>query len=382
MSNKVYKDTLVLHTGNEFDKHTGAVSMPIYQVSTYQQTAPGEHRGFEYSRTENPTRAALEQTMAVLENGKRGLAFASGMAAISTVFMLFNSGDHVIVSDDVYGGTYRVLNKVFSRLGLVVSYIDTTNLEAIEKAITSATKAIFIESPTNPLMKVTNINRVGEIAHNNKLLLIVDNTFMTPYWQNPITLGADVVIHSATKYLAGHSDVVAGMVVTATDDLGDKLHFLQNAVGAILGPYDAWLIMRGIKTLALRMEKHEQNARIIAEWLTKLPVVQKVYYPGLTTHPQHEIAVRQAQGFGGMLSFELTSKELADQLVCKVRLITLAESLGAVESLIGLPVKMSHASVPIERKIELGITDRLVRLSVGIENINDIQEDIIQALGL
>lgn len=376
----MHQETLVLHTGQEVDVRTGAVSVPIYQVSTYRQKGPGEHLGYEYSRTSNPTREALEKTAAALEEGSRGLAFASGLAAINTVFSLFNSGDRFLVSDDVYGGTYRILTKVFSRLGIDADFVDTSDLAAVAAAITPHTRALFIETPTNPLLKVSDIAAAAALAHEHGMLLLVDNTFMTPYWQKPLTLGADVVIHSATKYLGGHSDVVGGLAVTRDEKLGEELAFLQNAQGGILGPFDSWLLLRGIKTLSVRMERHEQNARELAQWLTTRPEVRRVYYPGLPTHPGHELAKRQARGFGGMVSFELQTAAQADRLLRRVRLITLAESLGAVESLINLPAKMTHASIPPERRQELGVTDSLVRLSVGIEHVADLREDILQAL--
>ncbi|WP_422444533.1 bifunctional cystathionine gamma-lyase/homocysteine desulfhydrase [Thermoanaerobacterium sp. DL9XJH110] len=373
-------DTKLLHTGFETDEKTGAVSYPIYQVSTYRQEAPGKHLGYEYSRTGNPSREALEKVIASLEEGKRGFAFASGMAAITAVFMLFSKGDHVIVSDDVYGGTYRVLSKVFDRMGIEAAYVDTTDLTSIKKAIKSNTRAVFIETPTNPLLKITDIRAVAELCDTHSLLLLVDNTFMTPYWQKPLSLGADIVIHSATKYLGGHSDVVAGLAAVKDEDLGEKLHFIQNSTGGVLGPFDSWLLMRGIKTLGLRMQRHEQNANELAGFLTTLPQVKKVYYPGLPEHPGHEIQKRQAGGFGGMISFELASEELAEKMLRKLKIITLAESLGAVESLISLPARMTHASIPEEERKARGISNSLVRLSVGIEDVRDLKDDILTAL--
>jgi cystathionine beta-lyase/cystathionine gamma-synthase len=376
----VRPDTKLLHTGFETDEKTGAVSYPIYQVSTYRQEAPGKHLGYEYSRTGNPSREALEKVIASLEEGKRGFAFASGMAAITAVFMLFSKGDHVIVSDDVYGGTYRVLSKVFDRMGIEAAYVDTTDLTSIKKAIKSNTRAVFIETPTNPLLKITDIRAVAELCDTHSLLLLVDNTFMTPYWQKPLSLGADIVIHSATKYLGGHSDVVAGLAAVKDEDLGEKLHFIQNSTGGVLGPFDSWLLMRGIKTLGLRMQRHEQNANELAGFLTTLPQVKKVYYPGLPEHPGHEIQKRQAGGFGGMISFELASEELAEKMLRKLKIITLAESLGAVESLISLPARMTHASIPEEERKARGISNSLVRLSVGIEDVRDLKDDILTAL--
>lgn len=374
-------DTKVLHAGHEFDTHTGAVSVPIYQVSTFKQHGVGVHAGYEYSRTGNPTREALEKTMAALENGATGLAFASGLAAISTTFMLFKNGDHIIAADEMYGGTFRVLDKVFKELGLEISYVDISDPAALGAAIQVNTRAIYLETPTNPLYKVLDIKTVSEISSSQHLLLIVDNTLMTPYWQRPLDLGADIVVHSGTKYLGGHSDLIAGLVVAKTAELGERLHFLQNATGGILGPFDSWLLMRGIKTLALRMEKHEANARELAPWLTTLPQIKKVYYPGLETHPQHNLALQQASGFGGMISFELDSPEQALRMLARLQLITLAESLGGVESLICLPAQMTHASIPPARRQALGISDSLVRLSVGIENVADIKTDLLLALG-
>lgn len=376
----IKKDTLVLHTGFEYDEFTGAVSVPIYQVSTYEQDASGGNKGFLYSRSGNPTRSALEKTIATLEHGSRGLAFASGLAAITTVLLLFSSGDHVVVSDVIYGGTYRLITKVFNRLGISATFVDTTNLQAVQAAITPHTKGVFIETPANPLMNITDIQAIADICHDTEIKLIVDNTFMTPYWQNPLLLGADIVVHSATKYLGGHSDVLAGLVVTASDELGEELYFLQKATGAVLGPQDSWLIMRGIKTLGVRMEKHESNAQELAEWLATLPQVKKVYYPGLPDHPQYAIAQQQARGFGGMLSFELASIEVAEQFFSKLRLITFAISLGGVESLICLPAKTTHAAIPSEVREKIGILDSLVRFSVGIENVTDLKKDILQAL--
>lgn len=374
------KKTQLIHGGIFGDDHTGAVSVPIFQVSTYKQDGPGNHRGYEYSRTGNPTRHALEVLIAELESGKRGFAFASGMAATTAVFTLFNQGDHVLVTDDVYGGSFRVITKVLSRFGITATFIDTSNLAEIEKNIQSNTKAIFLESPTNPLLKITDIAEITKIAKKNNLLTIVDNTFATPYWQNPLTLGADIVVHSATKYLGGHSDVVAGLAVVNSEELGEKLHFIQNATGGVLGPQDSWLLLRGIKTLGIRMEEHEYNAHKIAEFLVQHDQVSKVYYPGLVNHPNHEIAKKQARGFGGMISFDVGSGEKAAKVLTSVKYFTLAESLGAVESLISIPALMTHASIPAERRAELGITDGLIRISVGLEDAEDLIEDLTQAL--
>ncbi|MGA8941109.1 MAG: bifunctional cystathionine gamma-lyase/homocysteine desulfhydrase [Thermoactinomyces sp.] len=373
-------DTKLIHGGVFGDKHTGAVSVPIYQVSTYKQKRVGEHAGYEYSRTGNPTRAALEQMIAELENGEAGLAFASGMAAVSAVLSLFNQGDHLVVGDDVYGGTYRVIAKVFQRLGIKATFVDTSDSRQVEAAVLPETRAIYMETPSNPLLKVSNIREIAKLAKAKGLLLIVDNTFMTPYWQNPLDLGADIVVHSATKYLGGHSDVVAGLVVTKEKALGGELHFLQNSIGGILGPQDSWLLLRGMKTLGLRMKQHEQNARQIASWLQEQKEVKLVYYPGLETHPGHEIARKQGRGFGGIISFDVGSEQMADQVLEKTRYFTLAESLGAVESLISVPARMTHASIPADRRAELGITDGLIRISVGVEDAEDLIADLEQAL--
>ncbi len=373
-------DTLVLHTGNEIDGQFGALSIPIYQVSTFLQDAQGNTKGYEYSRAGNPTRNALEKAFAAIEHGARASAFGSGLAAIAAVFMLHDSGDHVVVSNVVYGGTYRLLTQVLNRMGIAATFVDTTDLGAIEAAIKPNTKAVFVETPTNPLMEVADLRAIAALCKKKNLKMIVDNTFMSPYWQNPLLLGADIVVHSATKYLGGHSDVVAGLVVTATEELGEQVHFMQKAMGGILGPQDCWLLMRGIKTLSVRMEKHEQNARALAEWLCTLPEIKKVYYPGLQSHPQHEIAKKQARGFGGMISFELADAALADSFLNRLQIITLAISLGGVESLICCPAKTTHASIPVEVLNRLGISDRLVRFSVGIENVEDLKEDILQAL--
>ena len=374
------RKTQLIHGGIFGDETTGAVSVPIYQVSTYKQDGPGNHRGYEYSRTGNPTRYALETLIAELEGGKRGFAFASGMAATTAVMLLLNQGDHVLVTDDVYGGSFRVITKVLNRFGIDATFINTSDLNEIEKNIKENTKAIFLESPTNPLLKITDIAEVSKIAKANGLLTIVDNTFATPYWQNPITLGADIVLHSATKYIGGHSDVVAGLAVVNDEELGEKLHFVQNSTGGVLGPQDSWLLLRGIKTLGLRMEGHEQNTSKIVDYLVEHQAVSKVYYPGLTNHPNHELAKKQARGFGGMVSFDVGSGEKAAKVLSKVKYFTLAESLGAVESLISIPALMTHASIPAERRAELGITDGLIRISVGLEDAEDLLEDLQQAL--
>ncbi|MDR7073593.1 bifunctional cystathionine gamma-lyase/homocysteine desulfhydrase [Fictibacillus barbaricus] len=374
------RKTQLIHGGIPSDKQTGAVSFPIYQVSTYKQDEVGVHKGYEYSRTGNPTRNALEELIKDLEGGKRGFAFGSGMAAITAVMMMFNTGDHVILTDDVYGGTYRVMSKVLNRLGIESTFVDTTDVEKIEAALKPNTKALYVETPTNPLLKVTDIEAAAKWAKSKNLLFMVDNTFNTPYWQNPIELGADIVLHSATKYIGGHSDVVAGLVVVNDEKLGEDLHFVQNSTGGVLGPQDSWLLIRGIKTLGLRMEAHESNTKKIVEFLKNHPSVEKIYYPGLEEHPQHEIAKKQSGGFGGMVSFDVGSESKANAVLQKVKYFTLAESLGAVESLISVPARMTHASIPAERRAELGITDGLVRISVGIEDVEDLIEDLKNAL--
>ncbi|MBR3118564.1 bifunctional cystathionine gamma-lyase/homocysteine desulfhydrase [Oceanobacillus profundus] len=372
--------TKMIHGGITGDEQTGAVSVPVYQVSTYKQDEVGKHRGYEYSRTGNPTRHALETVIADLENGKAGFAFGSGMGAMTSVMMLFNAGDHVVLTDDVYGGSYRLMSKVLNRFDLEHTFTNTSSSDEVEAAIQENTKAIFVETPTNPLLKITDIRKMAEIARKHDILLIVDNTFATPYWQQPLDLGADIVLHSATKYIGGHSDVVAGLVVVNTEELAEQLHFIQNSVGAVLGPQDSWLIMRGIKTLAIRMEAIEANTKKIVSFLEKHESVSTIYYPGRETHSGHEIAKQQTTGFGGMVSFDVGSAEKADEVLGKVNYFTLAESLGAVESLISVPAKMTHASIPAERRQELGITDGLIRISVGIEDADDLIDDLKIAL--
>jgi cystathionine gamma-lyase / homocysteine desulfhydrase len=376
----VKRKTKLIHGGISTDPATGAVSFPIYQVSTYKQEGVGGHKGYEYSRTGNPTRFALEELIKDLEGGQAGFAFGSGMAAMTAVMMLFNSGDHVILTDDVYGGSFRVMTKVLNRLGIDSTFVDTSNLNTIVSAIKPNTRAIHLETPTNPLLKITDIEAVANLAKEHGLLSIVDNTFSTPYWQNPIELGADIVLHSATKYLGGHSDVVAGLAVVNSKKLAEDLHFVQNSTGGILGPQDSWLLIRGIKTLGIRMEETEKNTAAIVHFLHEHPAVKKVFYPGLETHPHHAIAKKQVRGFGGMVSFDVGSAENADKLLSKIHYFTLAESLGAVESLISVPARMTHASIPAERRAELGITDGLVRISVGLEDVEDLIDDLKQAL--
>lgn len=372
--------TKMIHSGITTDKETGAVSVPIYQVSTYSQEAAGKHSGYEYSRTGNPTRHALETIIAELENGKAGFAFSSGMAAITSCFMLFDAGDHMVMTDDVYGGSYRLTTKVLNRYQLDHTFTDTSNIEKVEAAIQENTKALFIETPTNPLLKITDLKKISELAKKHGLMLIVDNTFATPYFQQPLDLGADIVLHSATKYIGGHSDVVSGLVAVKSENLAEQIHFIQNSVGAVLGPQDSWLLMRGMKTLALRMEAIEANARQMVEFLSNHTKVSSIYYPGIQTHPGHEIAKKQATGFGGMISFDVGSAEKAEEVLRRLNYFTLAESLGAVESLISIPAKMTHASIPADRRRKLGITDGLIRVSVGIEDIDDLIEDLDNGL--
>jgi cystathionine gamma-lyase/cystathionine beta-lyase/cystathionine gamma-lyase/homocysteine desulfhydrase len=372
--------TICLHAGQEPDPSTGAIVTPIYQTSTYVQDELGRHKGFEYARTQNPTRMALERNIAAIESGKAGFAFASGMAAIGAVATLLSSGDHVVVSDNTYGGTFRLFDKVLARYRLAFSYVDTSDLEAVERAMTPATRMLFVETPSNPIMALTDLRAVSRLAHRHRVRLVVDNTFASPYNQRPIELGADLVVHSTTKYLNGHSDSVGGIVIAVGDEEIEWLRFVQNAEGAILGPFDSWLVLRGTKTLPVRMQAHNVNGLALAEFLSAHPKVKKVFYPGLPSHPQLELAQRQMRGFGGMLSFDLGSLEAARQLLNGVRLMSLAESLGGVETLISHPATMTHASVPADRRAALGITDGLVRISAGVEDIDDLREDLTQAL--
>lgn len=376
--------TLAIHAGQSPDPSTGAVMTPIYATSTYAQSSPGVHQGFEYSRSHNPTRFAYERCVAALEGGSRGFAFASGLAATSTILELLDSGSHVIAMDDVYGGTYRLFERVRRRsAGLDFSWIDLTDPGAFEAAIQPNTRMVWIETPTNPLLKLVDIERISAIARTRGLLVVVDNTFASPILQRPLELGAHIVMHSATKYLNGHSDIVGGMVVVGDDvELAEKLAFLQNAVGGIQGPFDSFLALRGLKTLHLRMKAHCENALALAEWLQTHAAVEKVVYPGLKAHPQYELAKRQMHGFGGMVSIYVKGGfEAAKRLCERVRIFALAESLGGVESLINHPAVMTHASVPPERRSQLGIADNLVRLSVGVEDVEDLRADLDNALG-
>ncbi|MFZ9761164.1 MAG: cystathionine gamma-synthase [Candidatus Kapaibacteriota bacterium] len=373
--------TRAIHAGQEPDPLTGAVTVPLYQTSTYAQEGIGQHKGFEYARTQNPTRFAWEASMANLEQGCAGFAFGSGMAAIDAVMRLLSSGDHVICAEDMYGGTFRLFDKVLKRYGIEFSVVDMTNHDAVKSAIQSGkTKMIYTESPTNPMMKLTDIEALASIAHEAHALLIVDNTFASPYAQKPITLGADIVLHSATKYLGGHSDLVSGIVVAKQESIAEQLRFIQNAAGAVPGPMECWLCLRSIKTLAVRMKQHEENAKAIAEYCSKHPAIKATHYPGLENHPQYALAKKQMTGFGGMISIELGSIEKAKKFTTTVKLFTLAESLGGVESLVCHPVSMTHGSIPQEQRERLGITEGLVRLSVGIEDKEDLMADIAQAL--
>ncbi len=373
-------ESMLIHGGISGDDRTGAVNVPIYQTSTFQQQGLGINKGYEYSRTGNPTREALESLIAELEDGVAGFAFASGMAAITAVLSLFKSGDRIIISSNVYGGTFRVLDKIFLNFGITYSIEDTTDLGALDKRISSDVKAILIESPANPLMSITDIRGVSEISKKHGILTIVDNTFMTPYLQRPIDLGADIVVHSATKYLGGHSDLIAGLVVVNSKELAERIHFIQNATGGILQPFDSFLLIRGIKTLGVRMDRHVDNARTIVEFLKINDSVKKVYYPGDPEFKGYDINIKQARNGGAMLSFELKDGHDIRKFFSSLRLVALAESLGGVESLICHPSSMTHASIPKDIRQKVGITDGLIRLSVGIENINDIISDIQNAI--
>jgi cystathionine beta-lyase/cystathionine gamma-synthase len=372
--------TRAVHAGQRPDESTGAIMPPIYQTSTYVQSALGIHKGFEYARTRNPTRDALERNIAALEGGTHGIAFASGMAAIDAALRLFSSGDHIICGDNVYGGTHRLMTQVLERIGLRFSFVDTRDPGNVERALTAATKMVFVETPTNPMMHLTDLAAVARIVRRHNAILAVDNTFATPVFQRPLELGAELIVHSTTKYLNGHSDVVGGMVVTTREDLAERLAYLQNAAGAVPGPLDCWLSLRGTKTLCVRMERHDRSGRQLAQWLENHRAVPQVYYPGLTSHPQHELACRQMQGFGGMISLDLGSLDRARAMVDATRVFALAESLGGVESLIGHPVTMTHATVPRELRESTGLSLGLVRLSVGLEDVDDLTADLDQAL--
>ncbi|MBP7556887.1 MAG: cystathionine gamma-synthase [Chitinophagaceae bacterium] len=375
--------TKLIHAGAEPDPSTGAIMTPIFQTSTYVQEAPGVNKGFEYARSQNPTRKALEEALAIIENGRYGLAFSSGVAATDAVIKLLNPGDEVIAASDMYGGTYRLFTKVFEKFGIRFIYVDTTNPENISKAITPATRLIWLETPTNPLMNITDIAAVATIAHNAGAWLCVDNTFASPYLQNPLDLGADIVMHSATKYLGGHSDVIQGALIMNDAALREQLYFIQKSCGAVPGPMDCFLVLRGIKTLGVRMRQHSENGRKVAHWLRQHPKVARVYWPGFEDHPGYAVASRQMRDFGGMISFELKndSQEEARRVLSSTHLFSLAESLGGVESLINHPASMTHASIPREERLKNGLTDSLIRLSVGIEDADDLIADLQQAIG-
>ena len=372
--------TICIHAGQVPDPSTGAIITPIYQTSTYVQEALGKHKGYEYGRTQNPTRSALEGNLAAMEGGRAAFAFASGLAATGAIMTLLESGDHVVVTDNTYGGTYRLFERVLRRSQLDFTYVDTADLDAIRGAIRPSTKMLFIETPTNPTLRLTDLEAASAIGHEHQLAVVVDNTFASPYVQRPLELGADLVLHSTTKFLNGHSDSVGGAVIANRDDHIDWLRFIQNAEGAIIGPMDAWLVLRGTKTLPVRMERHNINAQAVAEYLERHPKVARVHYPGLPSHPQHALASRQMRGYGGVVSFELGSLDRASQFLNHVALAALAESLGGVETLISHPASMTHASVPPERRLAVGLTDDMVRISVGLEDLDDLLEDLGQAL--
>jgi cystathionine gamma-lyase/cystathionine beta-lyase/cystathionine gamma-lyase/homocysteine desulfhydrase len=380
LTNDARFSTICIHAGQQPDPTTGAIITPIFQTSTYVQDELGRHKGYEYARTQNPTRAAVEANIAAIEGGRGAYAFASGMAAIGAIATMLKAGDHVVVTDNTYGGTYRFFERVLSRYQLSFTYVDTSQPDLVREAMRPATRLVFIETPANPVMRLTDLAAVADIAHAGGARLVVDNTFASPYNQRPIEFGADMVVHSTTKYLNGHSDSVGGIVVANRDDDLEWLKFVQNAAGAILSPFDSWLVLRGTKTLAVRMVQHNANGLELARFLSEHPRVTRVYYPGLPDHPQHELARRQMRGFGGMLAFEVGSFEAARQVLNRVRLMALAESLGGVETLICHPATMTHASVPPERRAAIGITDEMVRISAGIEDVEDLKADLAQAL--
>lgn len=374
--------TDAIHAGQQPDPATGAVITPVYLTSTYAQEGIGKHKGYEYGRTQNLTRAALENNIAALEKGKYGIAFSSGLAATQALLSLVKAGDHIIVSNNVYGGTYRLFEMIYRDYGLDFSWIDTNNPEIVKSSIQKNTKIIFFETPTNPMMNLTDIKQLTDIAKENNLLTIVDNTFMSPYFQNPLTLGADIVLHSSTKYINGHSDVIGGLVVTNSQKVFERLKYVQNAAGAVPSPFDCWLTLRATKTLAVRMKQHNENAMQIAEYLSSQKYVKKIYYPGLKNHPHHELAKKQMRGFGGMISIDLGDVQLAHKVIERFKVFTLAESLGSVESLVCHPASMTHASVPKEKREAMGLTESLIRFSVGLEDVEDLIKDIEQAVRL
>jgi len=383
MENKLRFNSKTIHGGQHHDPAYGAVMPPIYQTSTYAQTTPGDHKGFEYSRTHNPTRQALEKSLASIENGKHGLAFGSGLAAIDAVLKLLQPGDEVVSTNDLYGGSYRLFTKIFEGFGIKFHFVGMNNVQEVADAINSNTKLIWVETPTNPMMNVVDIKAVSQIAKQHKILLAVDNTFASPYLQQPLDLGADIVMHSATKYIGGHSDVVLGALIIKDDDLAERLYFIQNASGAVCGPMDSFLTLRGIKTLHVRMQRHCENGRKVAMYLNNHPKIEKVYWPGFETHPNHHIAKSQMNDFGGMLSFIPTGADYkaAIKIIENLKIFTLAESLGGVESLAGHPASMTHASIPKVEREKSGVVDSLIRLSVGIEDAQDLIDDLEQAIG-
>ena len=372
--------TRAVHAGQVPEPLAGAVMTPIYQTSTYVQQGLGKHKGYEYARTSNPTREALERNVASLEGARHGFAFSSGLAALDAVIKLLSAGDHVVSGENVYGGSHRQMTHIWARLGLAFTFVDGGDTAAVAAAVTPKTKLVYAETPTNPMMRLCDLAATGEVARKAGALFVVDNTFATPFFQQPLQFGADIVLHSTTKYLNGHSDMIGGMLVTSRDDLAERLAFIQNGSGAVPGPFDCWLALRGTKTLALRMRQHDASGRRIAEWLGTEPRVKRIYYPGLPSHPQHELARRQMKGFGGMISIDLGDVEFARRFVERTKIFALAESLGGVESLIGHPASMTHASVPREMRERMGLTDSLVRLSVGIEDVDDLIADLGQAL--
>lgn len=382
MNEEMKFGTKAIHGGQSPDPSTGAVMPPIYQTSTYAQARPGEHSGYEYSRTQNPTRHALEKALASIENGTHGLAFGSGLAAVDAVVKLLKPGDEVISTNDLYGGTYRLFTKIFEDFGIVFHFVDMQDVDQVAQKINANTKLIWIETPTNPMLSIIDIQAVATIAKKHEILVTVDNTFATPYLQNPLDLGADIVLHSATKYLGGHSDVVLGALVVKDADLAEKLYFIQNSSGAVCGPMDSFLVLRGIKTLHVRVDRHCQNGEAVAHYLRKHPKIDKVYWPGFTDHPNHDIAAKQMRNFGGMVSFTVKGDQMEDAftVVSSMKVFTLAESLGGVESLSGHPASMTHAAIPAEERRKTGVVDSLIRLSVGIEDSEDLIADLEQAL--
>ncbi len=373
--------TRLVHGSKGFDPHTGAISFPIYQSATFRHPGPNQSTGYDYSRLQNPTREELENTVAALEKGTAGFAFSSGMAAVTTVITLFKAGDHIVVSDDLYGGTYRLFEEIYKGYGMEFSYVDTSDMHAIQESLKPNTRAVFVETPSNPMMKVADIEAIVELAKDRNMLTIVDNTFLTPYYQRPLEFGADIIIHSGTKYLGGHNDTLAGFVVVNSEELAERIRLLHKSTGATLAPFDSWLLLRGIKTLGVRLDKQQDSALKIAQWLRTRPQVDAVYYVGLPDHEGYEISKRQASGFGAMISFSVKEVELVEKILSRVKVIAFAESLGGVESLITYPMVQTHSAIPVEMRERLGVNDKLLRLSVGIEAVEDLMEDLEQAMG-